>query len=119
MPGFESLSMSYDPSQPPNPYATPMGGGYVAPMQQQGPDLSLIFGIIATVLGVTAVVMACCPCIGLIPGGLSITVGIIALVVPAHEGSIGKILGIAGIVLGLVPFGWMAISFAMALANPH
>ena len=110
--------MSYDPSQPPNPYATPMGGGYT-PTPAPGPDLSLILGIISLVLGVIAVPMTCCPCIGLIPGGLSITLGIVALVVPSQEGSIGKILGIAGIVLGLAPFAWMAISFAIAIANPN
>lgn len=110
--------MSFDPSQPANPYAAPTGG-YMAPMQPPGPDLSLIFGIISLVIGVIAVPMSCCLCFGMIPGGLAVILGIVSLVVPSQEGSVGKMLGVGGIVLGLAPFAWTAISFAIAAANPH
>ena len=91
----------------------------MAPSPAAGPDISLIIGIISLVMGIVAVPMSCCACIGIFPGGLAIILGIVSLVVPSQEGSVGKMLGIAGAVLDLAPFAWIALSFAIAAVNPN
>ena len=111
--------MSFDPNQPSNPYATPSGGSYMAPNPGAGTDVSLILGIIAIVFGIIALPMSCCACFGIFPGGLAVILGVVALFVPSQPGSVGKMLGIGGIVMGLVPFVVTAISLIVAAANPH
>ena len=116
--------MSYgDPSGSPNPfssnpYQTPSSSGYMAPPPSPGADVPMILGIISIVLGVIAVPLSCCCQIGIFPGGLGIILGIVALVMPPRPGSPGKMLGIGGIVLGALPFIWLAITILMIAFSP-
>lgn len=101
--------MSYgDPPGSPNPfssnpYQTPSSSGYMAPPPSPGADVPMILGIISIVFGVIAVPLSCCVCVGVWPGLVAIILGGVALIIPAQPGSPGKMLGIGGIVLGLVP----------------
>ena len=111
-----------DPSGKPNPFSsdpisTP-SPGYVPP-PSPGADVPMILGIISIVLGVIGAPLSCCVCVGIFPGGLAVILGIVALVMPGPPGSQGKFLGIAGIVLGLIPFAWAALTFILAAINPN
>ena len=79
----------------------------------------MILGIISIVLGVVAIPLSCCCQIGIFPGGLGIILGIVSLVMPARPGSPGKMLGIGGIVLGLLPFIWLVITLIMFALSPR
>jgi hypothetical protein len=79
----------------------------------------MILGIISIALGVIAVPLSCCCQIGIFPGGLGIILGIVCLVMPARPGSPGKMLGIGGIVLGVLPFVWLVITLIIIVFNPQ
>lgn len=113
-------SGSSDPfSKPLNPYQSPPTPGYMPPPPGPGADVPMILGIISIVLGIVAVPLSCCACIGIFPGGLAVILGIVALVLPPRPGSPGKMLGIGGIVLGLVPFVWLVIMMIVSAVNPQ
>jgi len=112
--------MSFDPSQPQNPYAAPQGGSYMQPPPPTpGPDPPLILGIISIAVGVMAVPLSCCVCVGIFPGALAVILGVVAIIMPSQPGSPGKYLGIGGIVLGLVPFIWFVVSLIISAANQN
>lgn len=117
--------MSYgDPSSnpnpfSPNPYQSPSNPGYMAPPPSSGTDVAMVLGIISLVFGFIALPLSCCVCIGIFPGGLAIILGVVALMMPMQPGSPGKPLAIGGIVLGIVPFIWFAISLVLGAMNPN
>jgi hypothetical protein len=120
--------MSYgDPSgspnpftNPPNPYQTPSSApGYMPPPPTPGADVPMILGIISIILGVVAVPLSCCACFGLPAGALAAILGVVALVMPTQPGSPGKMLGIGGIVLGLVPFVFFVVMLIVSALNPQ
>ena len=111
-----------DPSGKPNPFSsdpisTP-SPGYVPP-PSPGADVPMILGIISIVLGVIAVPLSCCACVGVFPGGLAVILGIVALVVPGPPGSPGKYLGIGGIALGVIPYAWAALSLILGAVTKN
>ena len=111
--------MSFDPGPSHNPYQAPLGGQYIAPPPGPGADVPMILGIISIVVGVVAVPLSCCVCFGIPAGALAVILGIVALVIPAQPGSPGKMLGIGGIVLGLVPFIFFAVMMIISAFNPQ
>ena len=105
-------------SNPPNPYQTPTSTGYMPPPPTPGADVPMILGIISIVMGIVAVPFTCCFCFAIPAGGVAVILGVVALVMPARPGSPGKMLGIGGIVLGLVPSIFFVGAMIWSALNP-
>ena len=105
-------------SNPPNPYQSPPAPGYMPPPPSPPADVPMILGIISIISGIVAFPLYCCFCLGVFPDGLAIILGVLALVMPARPGSPGKMLGIGGIVLAVIPFIFYGILMIVSALNP-